>query len=98
MITWVPCYHLRAVIQRLGSDALLIGSRRRMGAAPVVVGGADPIAANVTTTAGLGDGVHDLRTVSFFHMEIVYECSAWCCRNCGTGCIANLDRGATSLD
>eukprot|EP01043_Picozoa_sp_COSAG02_P040232 COSAG02_NODE_3238_length_7119_cov_5.962536_2_plen_96_part_00 len=47
------------MIQRLGNDALLMGSRRRMGAAPVVVGGADPIAADVTTTAGLGDGVHD---------------------------------------
>lgn len=49
-----------AVIQRLGNDGLLIGSRRRMSAAPLVVGGADPVAAEVTTTAGLGDGVHDL--------------------------------------
>ena len=49
------------VIQRLGSDGLLIGSRRRVGAAPFVVGGADPVAAEVTTTAGLGDGMHALR-------------------------------------
>lgn len=49
-----------AVIQRLGNDGLLIGSRRRMGAAPLVVGGADPVAAEITTTAGLGDGAHNL--------------------------------------
>ena len=44
------------MVQRLGSDGLLIGSRRRTEAAPVSVGGADPVVAEVTTTAGVGDG------------------------------------------
>ena len=75
-----------------------MGSRRRTGAAPVVVGGADPIAAEVTTTAGLGDGVHDFCAVSFLYTEFSYECGACCCRDRGTRCIANVDRGAASLD
>lgn len=55
-----------AVIQRLGSGGFLIGSHRSMDAAPIVVGG-DPVAAEVTTTAGLDDGAHSL---------CAYVCSA----------------------
>lgn len=48
------------VIQRLGGDGLLIGSRRRVGAAPVVVSGVGGVVGEVTTTVAIGDGAVEL--------------------------------------